>query len=89
MFRETQLCLRQPTTIMSCQIDNIRLLSYCCNEKCFRVPEDQVDGKACDKCNSYCYCRCSCKTYQKNRLDKLEELAHRLSLLWQRMMQKD
>lgn len=34
---------------------------YCCTDKCFEIPRSQVDGLACTRCNSYCFCVCACK----------------------------
>jgi hypothetical protein len=36
--------------------------SYCCKLECLQVPNCQVDGMACQKCRSYSYCRCNCKS---------------------------
>lgn len=36
---------------------------YCCEKKCFIVPEDQVDGIACPKCKCYSYCHCKCISF--------------------------
>lgn len=33
---------------------------FCCSKRCFKIPRDQVDGLACKKCNSFCYCTCKC-----------------------------
>ena len=35
----------------------------CCSLNCFTPPEDQVDGLACDVCNSFGYCACKCVTH--------------------------
>ena len=35
-------------------------VKYCCQEKCFNIPNEQVDGLACWKCYSYNFCRCRC-----------------------------
>jgi hypothetical protein len=34
--------------------------TYCCEMRCFVRPRDEVDGRACDTCGNYCYCRCRC-----------------------------
>lgn len=47
----------------------VRQRSFCCEQKCFRKPKDEVDGMACKKCKSYCYCQCLCITFQ-NMLKK-------------------
>ncbi|KAK7575774.1 hypothetical protein V9T40_003690 [Parthenolecanium corni] len=36
---------------------------WCCDKKCFRVPDDQIDGLACRSCGSYSFCRCGCATH--------------------------
>lgn len=37
---------------------------YCCSRKCFLEPNCHVDGVACTKCESFCYCKCECVTFQ-------------------------
>lgn len=41
---------------------------WCCELRCFPTPRIQVDGIACTKCNSYCYCRCKCNTWLRTHL---------------------
>lgn len=41
---------------------------YCCDKKCFEAPRCQVDGIACERCQSLSFCRCLCKTH----MDKQE-----------------
>lgn len=40
---------------------------YCCEEKCMLQPRTVVDGLACTICESFCYCRCSCKTWMRKK----------------------
>ncbi|KAG8170333.1 hypothetical protein JTE90_014804 [Oedothorax gibbosus] len=35
---------------------------YCCDRKCYKAPETQVDELACEKCHSFGYCKCLCST---------------------------
>jgi len=35
---KTQFCSRQATTTMSYQINNLPPLTYCCKEKCCKIP---------------------------------------------------
>lgn len=37
---------------------------YCCENKCFVLPNEEVDGLACRKCESFGICKCRCKTYR-------------------------
>ena len=46
---------------------------YCCSQKCFRAPQEQVDGRACDICNSFNYCRCECDTYYETYMEYLNK----------------
>lgn len=53
-------------------------LSFCCNRRCFVVPDSQVDGRACRVCDCYCYCRCRCRSlwprsYTVSRVQLLPE----------------
>lgn len=36
---------------------------YCCENKCFVRPKLEVDGLACEICESYGICKCQCKSY--------------------------
>lgn len=47
-------------------------MRFCCEKKCFQVVGDEVDGMACDRCRSFCYCKCRCQTFQER--DNFEEL---------------
>lgn len=49
-------------------------ISYCCENKCFETPKSQVDGLACTRCASYCYCVCNCKIIQ----DKMEVFTNKI-----------
>lgn len=40
-------------------------MRYCCDQKCFQVPDTRVDGMACRKCRSLWYCRCRCIKYMQ------------------------
>lgn len=46
-------------------------IHFCCPLECFSrdINCDEVDGIACKKCKSYCYCRCGCKQYMQYLLD--------------------
>lgn len=39
------------------------MTNYCCFKKCFKEPTLQVDGRACDTCNSFGYCMCKCLSF--------------------------
>ncbi|KAK7576394.1 hypothetical protein V9T40_012680 [Parthenolecanium corni] len=41
------------------------LKEWCCKSRCVRINHDQVDGRACKKCNYFSYCRCKCRTAMK------------------------
>lgn len=36
----------------------------CCEMRCFRIPNLQVDGIACEKCCNFSYCICRCASFQ-------------------------
>lgn len=42
-----------------------RSSDYCCSKKCFEIPKDQVDGRACNKCQAFSYCICDCIAYKR------------------------
>lgn len=37
---------------------------YCCDRKCFKRTETEVDGMACSKCENFSYCKCRCKSFR-------------------------
>lgn len=39
---------------------------YCCVKRCFQIPDDQVDGQACNICKCYSFCQCRCRTRMWN-----------------------
>lgn len=47
---ETQLQLKKKK-----QMDD-----YCCELQCIAAPRALVDGRACNQCQAYGYCRCAC-----------------------------
>lgn len=49
---------------MGCNSTSLRERSYCCSSECMDITnDDMVDGITCDKCYSYNYCRCQCKSF--------------------------
>ena len=49
-------------TIKVC-VKNTKLKKYCCDKKCYPVPETLICGIACVYCKEINYCRCNCETY--------------------------
>lgn len=43
---------------------------YCCKLKCKETPRIQFDGKACDICRAYSFCRCACYSWVKENIEK-------------------
>lgn len=62
---------------------------YCCLNKCFEVPRTLVDTIACDRCKSYCYCRCKCITYMKEKYIKRRPGILFLNKLFEELMQEE
>jgi hypothetical protein len=50
---------------------------YCCGKKCFDKSLDttEVDGMACNKCESYGRCYCRCISYMRDKLTYLQKQA--------------
>lgn len=38
---------------------------YCCDKKCFKRGNDEVDGIACRQCEAFCQCYCKCITHME------------------------
>ncbi len=43
-------------------------MNHCCHLNCLTIDptHDQVDGRACDLCGSFSYCRCKCRSYVRS-----------------------
>lgn len=60
---------------------------YCCENKCFETPRDQVDGIACTKCYNFCYCICNCiKTKMQDLINNILEKAKNLAKINQNII---
>lgn len=46
---------------------NSKNILYCCELKCFKLDNTEVDGLACNKCGAYGQCHCQCKQYTFKR----------------------
>lgn len=42
---------------------------HCCELRCFRKPDCQVDGVACDICFNYSYCICKCESFRLSNVN--------------------
>lgn len=42
---------------------------WCCEKKCFKVPDDQLDGIACDMCGAFNFCMCGCMSHSGKKLN--------------------
>lgn len=49
------------------ECENMKKL-YCCNLNCFVRSDDELDGIACHKCESFGYCICLCKSYNSEKI---------------------
>lgn len=49
---------------------------FCCANGCVEEPRTVVDGRACDKCDSFGYCTCACINTKRKQL--LRELKNRV-----------
>lgn len=44
-------------------LTNFNSTNFCCNKRCFVIPDCQVDGIACRVCRNYSYCICKCASF--------------------------
>ena len=47
------------------QIPKEEDMRFCCELKCFLLPNEGVDGQACEECRSFGNCHCDCVMYMK------------------------
>jgi hypothetical protein len=67
----------------------VNINKYCCANKCFETPRTLIDTIACERCKSYCYCRCKCVTYMKERYIKRRPGILFLNKLFEDLIQEE